>query len=140
MRAYEEIERDYEEVRKRLDTLDKERGPLLLRSRELSKEMEMFKVYHGIFHPMFELEKYKGKDVSSIRLIVKDENSNLTIEDFYSDEDVFFINDQGHLEYSSLINGCMEYDEETRKYVFMKHFNRTEYDFVGFIDISLMDA
>lgn len=94
------------------------------------------KDYHGVCHPMTDLENYKGKEILSIDMIVKNENDELSIESFYNDE-IFFINDQGHLEYSSYENGCMDYDEELKKYVLMRHFVPTEYDFVGFSNITL---
>lgn len=53
---------------------------------------------------------------------MKDKNDNLSLMSLYND-DSFFVNDQGYLEYSSSNSGYMEYDEDARKYVFMKHFN-----------------
>ena len=138
MKTPEDIENEYNKARKELDTFDKEWEPLVLRCRALFAEMKKNKVYHGIFHSMSELEKYKGKELSSIRLVMKDKNDNLSLMSLYND-DSFFVNDQGYLEYSSSNSGYMEYDEDARKYVFMKHFNWTEYDFVGFVNISVID-
>lgn len=106
--------------------------------RKTEKEIETYKLNHAQYHPMSELANYKGKKISHIVLVERDENGTLDTEYVCSDE-MFSVDNNGHLYYSSNYCGVMHYDETIDKYVKWYHFNKTEHDYIGFLEIELED-
>ncbi len=105
---------------------------------KLNDEIKAYKLNNGLYHPMSELENYKGREIIGITLVEKDEEGALNTEYMYNDE-MFSIDENGHLDYSSYNCGVMDYDEKIGKYVEWYHHCRTEHDYVGFLEIELED-
>lgn len=138
MRTLEDIERDYEKAKAEAEPIIKAREEVVHKCNVLHKEIEDYKIKHGLFNPMSDLEKYKGRKIISIKLVEKDEDGNLSVEDMWNDE-IFSVDKDGHLDYSSYNCGVMSYDEQTGKYIYFYHYHSTERDFVGYLDICFED-
>ena len=104
----------------------------------LENEIEKYKLDNGLYHPMSDLNKYIGKEISSITLVKKNKDGSLATKYMYNDE-IFDVDKDGHLYYSSYDCGVMHYDEKINKYVKWFHFSKTEHDYVGFLEIELQD-
>ena len=105
---------------------------------QLDKEIETYKLNNTLYYPMSELAKYKGKEVSHIILVERREDGTLDTKYMYNDE-MFSVDDRGHLDYSSYNCGVMDYDEDIDKYVEWYHYRRTEHDYVGYLEIEFED-
>lgn len=138
MRTLEDMQREYEVAKKELEPIEKEREKAVKKCNELYKEMENFKLQNGLFHKMEELEKYKGREISHIELVVRDKNGELSTKDMYNDE-IFDVDENGHLHYSSYDFGIMGYEEKTKKYLYQYHYRPTYYDFVGYLEVDFYD-
>lgn len=106
--------------------------------KRLEDEIKAYKLNNGLYHPMSELENYKGREISHIVLVERNEDDTLSTEYMYNDE-MFDVDENGHLDYSSYNCGVMHYDEKTGKYVEYYHYHKTEHDYVGFLEIELED-
>ena len=134
-RTLEDIEREYEIVRKELEPIEIEYKKGLNKLSELSDEMEQYKLQHGLYMPMSELEKHMGEKIDYIRLVVRDENGELDTKDFGCDE-YFSVDENGHLDYSSYDFGVMFYDNKINKYKHMYYYSTTIYNFVGILEVE----
>lgn len=105
---------------------------------QLDNEIEAYKLNNGLYHPMSELENYKGREILNITLVERNEDGALETEYIYGDE-MFEVDKNGHLDFSSYNCGVMSYDEKIGKYVEYFHYCREEHDYVGFLDITLRD-
>ncbi len=127
----EELERIREErkpIYEAVSALDKEIA-------KLEDEMLAFKLNNGLYHPMSELINYKGKNISSIKLVVRDEEGALDTDFVYCDE-ILEVDENGHLYYSSYSGGIIEYDDDADKYVHLYYGCPEYYDYVGFLEIN----
>ena len=138
MRTLEDMQRDYEIAKKELEPIEKEREKAVKKCDELYREMENYKLQNGLFHKMSELEKHKGRRISSIKLVVREKNGKLYIKDMYGDE-CFRVDKNGHLYYSSWEKGVMIYDESRKKYSYCYHCYESLYDFVGYLEVNFED-
>lgn len=134
MRTLEEIERD-------LDIARKERKPIYKAYEEISKkcyklkeEATQYKLQNGLFTPMSELENHKGKSISHIELVVRNEDGSLETKDMWGGE-IFKVDENGHLNYSDYMSGVMYFDSEIGKYEHDFHHHPTIYDFVGYLEV-----
>ena len=66
----------------------------------------------------------------------KDVEINVNMEESI-DEEYFYVDENGHLDYSSEMGGVMSFDKEIDKYVMWCHYFRTEHDYVGFLEIRV---
>ena len=105
---------------------------------KLDEEIVAYKLNNGLYHPMSELINYKGREISSIDLVERNEDGSLSTDYMYNDE-MFSVDESGHLDYSSYNCGVMSYDEKIGKYVSWCHYYRQEHDYVGFLEIELED-
>lgn len=87
---------------------------------------------------MSELAKHKGKEISHIILVERNEDGTLDTEYMYNDE-MFSVDERGYLDYSSYNCGVMHYDDSINKYVEWCHYRRTEHDYVGYLEIEFED-
>lgn len=138
MRTLEDIQRDYEIAKKELELIEKEREKAVKKCNELYYEIENYKLKNGLFYPMSDLEQHKGQYVNHIKLVVKDENGELSTKDMYNDE-YFKVDKNGHLDYSSYEYGIMSYDEQRKIYSYCCHYCETLYDFVGYLKADFED-
>lgn len=138
MRTLEDMQRDYEIAKKELEPIEKERKKALSKCNELREEMENYKLKNGLFHPMSDLEKHKDKEISSIELVERKENGELSIEYMYNHE-LFRVDENGHLNYSSYERGVMFYDKEKGKYIYAYHYHEMVHDFVGYLKVDFED-
>lgn len=139
------MERTLEDMKKELELAIEERKPLSeaidvinKRIRDINNEMKTYKLNNKLYHPMSELANHKGKDIYSITLVERKEDGTLDTEYIYNDE-IFRVDDNGHLKYSSFNCGVMDYNEKIGKYVEWCHFNRTEHDYIGFLNVEFDD-
>lgn len=137
------MERTLEIIEEELRRTEEERKPLseaidVLNKKiaKLEDEIEAHKLNNGLYHPMSELENYKGREIIDITLVERDEEGALKTEYIYGDE-MFEVDKNGHLDFSSYNCGVMSYDEKIGKYVEYFHYCREEHDYVGFLDITL---
>lgn len=138
MRALEDIERDIELINEELKPIDKVRNELCEKRRFLLDEKERYILDNGLFHPISELVNYIGKEISHIDLVERNEDGSLEVDSMYNDE-MFSIDKNGYLEYSSYFGGVMDFDEKIGKYVLNRFYHRTEHDYIGYLDLKLKD-
>lgn len=105
---------------------------------ELDKEIKTYKLNNALYYSMSELDKYKGKEISHIILVERNEDGTLDTEYMYNDE-MFSVDKNGHLDYSSYNCGVMHYDDDIGKYVEWCHYRRTEHDYVGYLEVEFED-
>lgn len=139
------MERTLEIMEEELERVREERKPLYevvnvldKKIANLKDEIVAFKLNNGLYHPMSELEKYKGREISHIILVERDEDGTLDTEYMYNDE-MFSIDENGHLDYSSYNGGVMSYDEGIGKYTHWYHYSRYPHDYVGYLEIEFED-
>lgn len=83
---------------------------------------------------MSDLSQYIGCEIEYIVLVERSDDGSLYTENIESDEK-FTVDDEGHLYYSSIMYGIMDYDDSIGKYVESCHYVETEHDFIGFLEI-----
>lgn len=139
------MERTLEIMMEELRLAKEERKPLSeaievvnKKIKNLNNEIEMYKLINRLYHLMSELANYKGKEISHIVLVERNEDGTFSTEYMYNDE-MFSVDENGHLDYYSYACGVMHYDEKIGKYVEWCHYHRTEHDYVGFLEIELED-
>ena len=132
------MERTLEIMEAELNSAKEQFEPLKKKISELEREIEGYKLDNALYHPMSELTNYKGKYVRSITLVERDEDGVLST-DFIYDDDIFEVDNDGHLYYSSYSGGITEYDNETHKYVHMYYGHPEYHDYVGFTEIEIRD-
>lgn len=88
--------------------------------------------------PMSNLSNYIDKDIYSIELVERNDDGSVDVVNIVSDE-LFYVDEQGHLVFSSYSCGVMSYDNSIRKYVKHYYGHRTEHKFVGFLSIEVED-
>lgn len=139
------MERTLDIMMEELRLAEEERKPLseainLVSGRinKLNREITLYKLNNGLYYPMSELANYKGKEISYIVLVKRNEDGTLTTEEECNDE-MFDIDEMGHLNYSSYNYGVMSYDEKIGKYVKWCHYHRTEHDYVGYLEVEFED-
>lgn len=135
MRTLEEIERDLEIAREERKPIYKAYEEISKKCYKLKEEATQYKLQNGLFTPMSELENHKGKSISHIELVVRNEDGSLETEDVYGDE-YFKVDENGHLDYSSYMGGVMYFNSEIGKYEHDFHYHPTIYDFVGYLEIK----
>ena len=137
-RTLEDMYADLNSAEERLKPLDEVVTAIRKGISSLEDEIEKYKLDNAMYHPMSDLCKYKGKQISYIDLVERDEDGALSVERIYNDE-IFGIDLDGYLSYSSYDYGVMDYDTQINKYVWWRHFNRIEYDYVGFMELVLIE-
>lgn len=138
MRTLEEIEMDLEIARKEEEPLAKALGEASNKRRKLEDELRQYKLQNGLFMPMSELEKHKGKSISHIELVVRNEDGSLEAKDVWGGE-ILKVDENGHLHYSDYISGIMYFNSEIGKYEHDFHYYPTIYDFVGYLKIRFKE-
>lgn len=136
MRTIEDIERDLENAKKEAEPIIEAREKAVKKINQYYHELKQFKMDNGLYHSMSELEKYKGHTVNNIELIEKEKDGTLSSEYMYNDE-IFKVDENGHLDYSSYQCGIMSYSEERGKYIYSYYGHETERNFVGFLEIDV---
>lgn len=132
-RTIEDIQRDFELAKKELDPIEIQRNEAVKKVNRFYNELEKYKLNHGLYRPMSDLKEYIGKHIKHIKLVYRDSDGKMQIEDMYNDE-LFKVDKEGHLDYSSFQCGNMCFYNE--KYMYQYHGLLTEYDFLGFLEIS----
>ena len=137
-RTYEDIRKDLNDAKEELKPVSKEYRNLIKKVVSLKKELEKYEVNNGLFYPMSDLNKYIGKEISSIKLVERKNDGTLEVEEIINDE-MFSVDKNGHLNFSSYESGVMSYDEKLEKYVEYYHCFRTVHDYIGFLKIEFED-
>lgn len=132
------MERTLEIMEAELKATNKQLKPLQKKANELEREIEQYKLDNALYHPMSELINYKGKDIFSIELVVKNWNGALETE-YMCEDEIFEVTDDGHLYYSSYGGGIIQYDCERDKYIHYYYGHGTECNYVGFLTIKVRD-
>lgn len=138
MRTFEDIERDLKNAQEEAKPIIKAREKAVAKINQYYHELEQFKLDNGLYRPMSDLEQCKGKEIYHIKLVQRKEDGTLSCKDMYNDE-MFDVDKNGHLYYSSYQCGIMGYSEKDGKYIYTYHGREMEYDFVGFTEISVDD-
>lgn len=137
-RTYEDIRKDLNDAEEELKPISKEYHKLIKEISLLKNELEEYEVNNRWFYPMSDLNKYIGKEISSIKLVERKNDGTLKVEEIINDE-MFSVDKNGRLHFSSYVSGVMDYDEELEKYVEWYHFCRMVHDYVGFLEIEFED-
>ena len=137
-RTLEDIQRDFEKAKTELEPIVKEYNKAIEKKSELEDEMENYKLQHGLYHPMSDLLEHKGKEIYFITLVIRNDDGTLVTKEMYNDE-MFSVDEKGHLDYSSYNNGIMFYEEKKEKYSYMYHYRETLYDFVGYLEVEFRE-
>lgn len=139
------MERTLETIEEELRLVKEKRKPLYeavdVLDKEIAKlkdEVTRYKLNNGLYYPMSELEKYKGREISHIILVERDEDGALDTDYMYNDE-MFSIDKNGHLDYSSYNGGVMSYNEEIGKYTHWYHYSKSQHDYVGYLEVEFED-
>lgn len=136
VRTLEMIENDLRNAKEELKPIRKAYDKARKKVSGFSDELERYKLDNGIYYPMSDLSQYIGCNINSIKLVERDTDGSLDIDDMYCDE-YFKVDNNGHLDYSSEMGGVMDFDDNIGKYVMWCHYFRTEHDYVGFLEISV---
>lgn len=137
-RTYEDIRKDLSDAEEELKPITKEYHKAIEKVIKLENELEEYKINNELFHPMSDLNKYIGKEISSIKLIERRSDGTLEVEEIVNDE-MFSVDKNGHLDFSSYQSGVMRYDENINKYVGWYYHCGTEHDYIGFLEIEFED-
>ena len=137
-RTLEDMYKDLHSAEERLKPLDEAATIIRKEISNLEDEIEKYKLDNAMYHPMSELCNYKGNEISYIDLVEKDQFGELSVERIYNDE-MFNVDPDGYLTYSSYDYGVMDYDTKINKYVWWRHFHKTEHDYVGFMELVLRE-
>lgn len=137
------MERTLEIMEEELRLVKEERKPLSeaidvinKKINKIEDEILRYKLNNGLYYPMSELADYTGKNVSSIELVERDEEGALDTDFIYCDE-IFEVDENGHLYYSSYSGGIIKYDSDANKYVHMYYGYPEYHDYVGFLEIDI---
>ena len=137
-RTLEVIEEELRLVREERKPLHEAIGVLDKKIAKLEDEVTRYKLNNSLYHPMSELEKYKDREISHIILVERDEEGALDTE-YIGNDEMFSVDENGHLDYSSYHNGVMHYDDDIGMYVEWCYGTCTEHDYVGFLEIKFED-
>lgn len=138
MRTLEDIQREYEIAKTEAEPLIKAMNKQLKKCNRLYNEIERYKIQHGMYHPMSDLLEHKGKTIENIELVMKNEDGTLKTKYMYNYE-MFFIDENGRLDFYSFDTGIMRYDYRKEKYSYMYRGCETLYDFVGYLDVEFRE-
>ena len=138
MRTLEDIERDLEKAENEARPIKKLWEEAVKKCNQLRDEAEQYKINNGLFHPMEELKNHIGKEISHIKLVEKTENGELQVNNMYNYE-MFSVDENGHLDFSSYEMGIMSWCEEERMYCYSYHYCGKYHDFVGYLDVRFED-
>ena len=81
-----------------------------------------------------DLNDYAGKDLSSIKVIMKDGEIKT-----FDGLEILKVTDSGYLEISDFDWGLLKYDSEEKAYVRWYHFSKSVWHIKGFFDIEVYD-
>ena len=120
----------YEPIR---EQCDKEQKKLF----KLEDKLEKYRLEHGMFYPLSKLAEFKDEasDILSIKFVQRKKNGKFNAEEMTND-DLFFINDDGTFKYSSYEGGIIEKAEDGKWYHQYYGSSRKLDDFVGFLSIE----
>ena len=138
MRTLEDINKDLDAARAELEPISMEYVKACEKCSKLEDEAEKYKIDNGLYHSMDELKNYIGKEIRSIKLVEKTNDGKLKVETMYNNE-IFGVDEYGHLDFSSYEMGIMFWDKEFCKYNYLYHYNSVYHDFVGYLEISFED-
>ena len=135
-RTLEIIENDLKNAQEELRPIREAYDKATKKVSNFRDELERYKIDNGMYRSMSDLSQYIGCNISSIKLVERDKDGSLDTDDMWGDE-YFIVDKNGHLYYSSEMNGVMSFDNEINKYVMWYHYFRTEHDYVGFLEIRV---
>lgn len=138
MRTLEDIERDLKNAETEAEPIKKLWEEAVKKCNQLRDEAEQYKINNGLFHPMEELKNHIGKEISHIKLVEKAENGELQSKDMFNYE-MFSVDKNGRLDFSSYEMGIMFWDEEKKMYCYSYHYYETYHDFIGYLDVCFED-
>lgn len=82
--------------------------------------------------PMDKLKEFKGEDIYEITLIFSDGDTQC-----FSYGDIIKIDDNGRFYFSDFERGIIEFNEQKQKYSYSYHYHDTEFDIIGFYNLTL---
>lgn len=124
----------YEPIR---EQCDKEQKKLF----KLEDKLEKYRLEHGMFYPLSKLAEFKDEisDILAIKFVQRKKNGKFKVEEMTND-DLFFINDDGTFKYSSYEGGIIEKAEDGKWYHQYYGSSRKLDDFVGFLSIEFYNS
>lgn len=138
MRTLEDIERDLKNAETEAEPIKKLWEEAVKKCNQLRDEAEQYKINNGLFHPMEELRNHIGKEISHIKLVEKKSDGELKAEYMYNYE-MFSVDKNGHLDFSSYEMGVMGWDEDRQMYCYFYHYCVEYHDFIGYLDVCFED-
>ncbi len=132
------MERTLDIMVSELEPAEKELKILEEKVKNLRYEIEDYRLNNGLYHPMSELINHKGKEIRWIKLVVREDDGTLDT-DFMGCDEIFNVDENGHLDYSSFSGGTMLYDNKTNKYVHYYYGCSDYYDYVGYLEIKFYE-
>lgn len=128
----------YSELQEEINSLCKKIEPIEEKIEQLRQKQHSILIENQLYHPMEELKEYDGKDLSSITIYYRRDNSE-TVEEMFLCGDALRV-ENGRLYYSDFYNGIIEYSEKAQAYIyFYWHFDQ-KYDILGFDDLELEES
>lgn len=127
-----------EDMIKQLKLTEEAMKPLAEKATKLRRDIKQYKLDNALYRPMSDLIHYAGRDIRSIELVERCEDGTLDTDYKFCDE-IFEVDGNGRLYFSSWDYGIIEYDNDKHKYVHMYHGYPTYYDYIGFMEIELKD-
>ena len=137
-RTLEMIENDLKNAEEELIPLQNAFNKACNKVDDLHDELDKYKIDNGLYHPMCDLKQYAGYNIVDIKLVQRNVNGNLVLNNIYYEE-IFRIDDDGHLYFSSMESGVIYFDDNIGKYIWVFHGFITEIDYIGFLEICVDD-
>lgn len=122
------LEKEYEENQKKYIE------PILQEMRNLQDKRIQYIVENKLYHTFPLDEEYIKKKISHVYFVTADGE----IDKIYCD-DMFWVDEDGYPEYSSCLNGNIQYDKEKGCFVHWYHWCPTNLDYIGFTEIEFRD-
>lgn len=137
-RTLNAIEKDLEQANVELEPIRDAYKNAINKVTQYERELLRFKIDNKMYHPMSDLLQYTNKSISSIELIVENDEGVLDIDIMCGD--YMCITEDGHLDYSDTCRGVVEWDESKNTYVMYRRGYKSVMKIYGFMGISLNET
>ena len=142
MSKYETLKIDVTEFDESISALESQMKPyqetvrfILGRITEIKEAKDNYIVENKLYLPLDILKEHIGRSVSSICFYLEDGETC----DYYSDEGIDKIGEDGHFEHSSYIGGVMSWEDEDKCYNEYYHYRKTPRRFIGIKEVTFAD-
>lgn len=115
-RTLEDIERDLELVKKELNPIRNKYEKICEKINNLENEKLKYKLNNRLYSPISDLNKYIDKDILYIELVEENKNGTLKVISLTNSGGVLYIDENGHLNYSSDDDYLIQFDNNIKMY------------------------